>query len=181
MPINMISEFELGQICKIEKGQTGITKAIPGNYPLVTTSSERGTHENYQFSEPSVLIPLVSSSGHGRASIKRLHYQEGKFALGTILCAVTPNDPNVVSAKYLYLYLSLYKDQILVPLMKGAANVSLSIAKIEKIKVPIPEYKKQMALINKFEVIEKLESLVIRSQENLKILKDTVLQESFTK
>lgn len=37
----------------------------------------------------------------GRA-IKRIHYQTGKFALGSILCAVIPNNKKELSAEYLY-------------------------------------------------------------------------------
>lgn len=41
---------KLGDICRIEKGRTGIASAVPGEYPL------------------------VSSSGHGKKSLKNVHY-----------------------------------------------------------------------------------------------------------
>ena len=79
--------IKLGNYCDFIKGAIGIQKAIPGEYPLVVTAENRLSHNEYQFDDTAILIPLVSSTGHGHASINRLHYQEGKFALGTILCA----------------------------------------------------------------------------------------------
>ena len=96
-------KFKLGEICSINKGSTGIKKAKKGKYPLVVTAEERESHNEYQFDAEAVCIPLVSSTGHGHASLKRIHYQEGKFALGTILAAVIPKDKEQISAKYLSL------------------------------------------------------------------------------
>lgn len=80
----------IGECCRIEKGKTPIQKATPGEYPLVVTTSERKTSNTYQFEEPTVCVPLVSSRGHGVASLNEVYYQEGKFALGNILCGITP-------------------------------------------------------------------------------------------
>ncbi|MEY2702904.1 MAG: hypothetical protein RLY43_1542, partial [Bacteroidota bacterium] len=33
-------KVKLGDLCTIEKGKTGIQKAIPGNFPLVVTAEE---------------------------------------------------------------------------------------------------------------------------------------------
>ncbi|MBK9016065.1 MAG: restriction endonuclease subunit S [Saprospiraceae bacterium] len=86
---------KLKEVCRLEKGNTGIMKAIPGDYPIVTMAAERKTHNEYQFDAKAIIIPMVSGSGHGKASINRIHYQEGKFAVGTILCAVIPKDHDV--------------------------------------------------------------------------------------
>lgn len=102
-------KVKLGEICSITKGQTGITKAIPGKYPLVALSEERKSHNEYQFDAEAVIIPLVSSTGHGHASLKRIHFQSGKFALGTILCALIPKQSSEVCAEYLYHYLEQKK------------------------------------------------------------------------
>ena len=123
--------IKLGDYCDIIKGKTGIQKAVPGEYPLVVTAKNRLSHNEFQFDETAILIPLVSSTGHGHASINRLHYQEGKFALGTILCALIIKDSTIINPRFLFIYLSYFKDHLLVPLMKGAANVTLSIKKIK--------------------------------------------------
>lgn len=137
----------LGEVCDITKGKTGIKKAIAGDYPLVTTAEDRSTHNSYQFDCEAVCIPLVSSTGHGHASIKRIHYQAGRFALGSILAAVTPKDPETLSARYLFYYLSTFKDEVLVSLMKGMANVSLTVGKLETVPIFVPAPAKQRELI----------------------------------
>ena len=145
----------LGQICKLEKGKTAIQKAIPGEYPLVVTTSERKTNRTYQFNSPSVCIPLVSSRGHGVASLNQVYYQEGKFALGNILCGVTPIDDEYVNAKYLFYYLNHNKDTLLVPLMRGGANVSLTVDSLERVQVPIPPLRIQHKIVSMLELFEK--------------------------
>lgn len=127
----------LKDFCDVVKGSTGISKAIPGKFPLVVTSEERRTHNEFQFDAKAVIIPLVSSTGHGHASLKRIHYQEGKFAVGSILCAVIPKNPELLNAEFLFHYLFLNKEKELVSRMKGMANVTLPIKEIEKIPIPI--------------------------------------------
>ena len=104
-------KVKLGEVCLIEKGNIGILKAIPGEFPLVVTSEERKTHNEFQFDGEAVIIPLVSGTGHGHASIKRIHFQTGKFAVGSILCAVIPKDKSILSAEFLYRYLDLKKEK----------------------------------------------------------------------
>ncbi|MCZ2130701.1 MAG: restriction endonuclease subunit S, partial [Bacteroidia bacterium] len=83
----------------------------------------------------------------GHASMKRVHYQEGKFALGNILCAVIPNDEKQLHPKYLHLYLQQFKDSLLVPLMKGAANVSLPMNKLADVEIEVPSLERQLEII----------------------------------
>lgn len=83
-------------------------------------------------------MPLVSSRGHGVACLNQIYYQEGKFALGNILCGVTPQNSNFLSAEYLYYYLNFKKDVLIVPLMKGGANVSLTVNALRGVEVVVP-------------------------------------------
>lgn len=147
-------KVKLGDLCIIEKGKTGIQKAIPGDYPLVVTAEERKSHNEYQFDDEAVIIPLVSGTGHGHASIKRLHFQSGKFALGSILCAVIPKDKSVLNAEYLFRFLNLNKKRELVDRMKGMANVTLPIKEIAKIEIPLPSLEKQIEFIEKYALLE---------------------------
>ena len=112
-------KYRLGDICTITKGETGIMKAIPGDYTMVALGEANKTHNEFQFDTKAVIIPLVSSTGHGHASMKRVKYQEGKFALGNILCAVIPKDEKFVLAKYLHIYLHWNREELLVSQMKG--------------------------------------------------------------
>ncbi len=140
-------KYRLGDICTITKGETGIMKAIDGAYTMVTLGETNKTHNAYQFDTKAVIIPLVSSTGHGHASMKRVKYQEGKFALGSILCAVIPKDENFVLAKYLHIYLHWNREELLVSQMKGMANVSLPMNKIADVIVTVPSLEKQKEIV----------------------------------
>ena len=175
-------KVKIGDICKIVKGTTGIASAEPGQYPLVVTAEERKTCSTYQFDCEAVCIPLVSSSGHGKKSLKNVHYQSGKFALGTILCAVIPNNPQELDARYLHQYLQFYKDIVLVPLMKGAANVSLSMKDIATVEFPLPPIERQRELSNLFvslqEKQKELSAEYEKQTEYAKLLRQNILQQA---
>ncbi len=148
----------LATIARIEKGSVGIQKATPGQYPLVTLAKERATSAEYQFDGAAAIVPLISSTGHGHASLKRMHYQEGKFALGNILCAVIPFAPEIISARYLYEYLWAYKEPLLVAKMIGTANVSLTIGKIGETPIPIISPRSQACLHELMVLCDRLET-----------------------
>ena len=175
-------KVRIGDICKIVKGTTGIASAEPGQYPLVVTAEERKTCSSYQFDCEAVCIPLVSSSGHGKKSLKNVHYQSGKFALGTILCAVIPNNPDELDARFLHQYLQFYKDTVLVPLMKGAANVSLSMKDIATVEFPLPPIEKQRELSDLFITLQenqkKLTAETEQQLEYTRLLRQNILQDA---
>ena len=159
-------KYRLGDICTIVKGDTGIMKAIPGAYIMVALGEANKTHNEFQFDTKAVIVPLVSSTGHGHASMKRVKYQEGKFALGNILCAVIPKDVSFVLAKYLHIYLHWNREELLVSQMKGMANVSLSLNKIADVLVIVPSIDKQK------QIVELEEKLVSKELEVVKLLSD---------
>lgn len=76
---NGVEYKKLADCCVLEKGNTPIQKAIPGEFPLVVTTEERKSCNTYQFDKPTVCIPLVPSRGHGVASLNSLYYQEGSL------------------------------------------------------------------------------------------------------
>jgi type I restriction enzyme, S subunit len=161
-------KVKLGDICTIEKGAIGIQKAIPGEYPMVVTGEERKSHNEFQFDDEAVLIPLVSGTGHGHASIKRIHFQKGKFALGNILCAVIPKNKEQVSAEYLYRFLDLNKEDELVARMKGMANVTLPIKEIAQIEIPLPTLKEQNEFVEKYKDLE-IKSELLSTEVNYQL------------
>ena len=163
---------KLGDVCTIEKGTTGIQKAIAGEYPLVVTGEERKSHNEYQFDCEAVIVPLVSGTGHGHASIKRIHFQSGKFALGNILCAIIPKDSNQLLAQYLYRFLDLNKENELVARMKGMANVTLPIKEIAQIEIPLPSIKEQAEFVEMYLELEtKSKSLSSELTHQLSLVK----------
>ena len=118
--------MQLKEIADIDKGKTGIKDAQPGPFPLVVTAEARATCDHFDFEGPAILIPMVSSTGHGDASLKRIHYQEGQYAVGTILAVLRIRNEAEISARFVYQYLSAFKDELLVSRMVGTANVSLT-------------------------------------------------------
>ncbi|MCM8921582.1 MAG: restriction endonuclease subunit S [Candidatus Thiodiazotropha sp.] len=173
---------KLKDICDFQKGETGLAKAEPGDYPLVTTGAERKTCNTFQFDTRAVCIPLVSSTGHGHASLKNVHYQEGKFALGTILVALTAKDAQELNIQFLHLYLFQLKDQVLVPLMSGAANVALSVTKIKSVEIPLPSIERQTEIVEQFKSIvleeNQLKDELTHQQVLLKKLRQQILHEA---
>jgi type I restriction enzyme S subunit len=137
---------------------------------------------NISFEAKAVIVPLISSTGHGHASIKRVHYQEGKFALGNILCALIPNDETQLNGKYLHLYLQQFKENLLVPLMKGAANVSLPMNKLADLEIEVPSFKKAIKIIELAEEAaeykNELEERLIAQDGDVAKLRQAILKEA---
>lgn len=148
----------LGSVARVEKGLTGIKQAQPGPFPLVVTGAERASCDHFDFEGAAAIIPLVSSTGHGHASLNRLHYQEGKFALGTILAAVFPFEPKLVSARFIFEYLSAFKEELLVTRMTGTANVTLSIGRISEVPVPLVDPTIQAQVDELMALLDRLEA-----------------------
>ena len=175
-------KYRLKDLCSITKGATGIMKADGGKYPLVALGEERKQHSEFQFDAKAVIVPLISSTGHGHASMKRVHYQEGKFALGNILCAVIPNNEKQLHPKYLHLYLQQFKDSLLVPLMKGAANVSLPMNKLADVEIEVPSYERQLEIIELEDeasgLKNELEAQLIAQDGDVNKLRQSILREA---
>jgi type I restriction enzyme S subunit len=145
------SKHRIGDLCYLVKGTSPTLKTPPGDYPLVVTASYRRTASTYQLEGPAVCVPLISSTGHGHAALHRVHYQEGRFALASLLVALMPKDPTVCSAKYLYHLLTAKKDDYFVPLMLGTANVSLKEKDIANVEIPIPSLNEQQRIVTRIE------------------------------
>src|SRR5262245_504661 len=119
------SQFRIGDICFLEKGTYPTMKTLPGKYPLVVTAAYRRSATSYQIDGEAVCVPLISSAGHGRATMSRVHYEKGRFALANLLVALIVRDPSVCLPRYLYHLLNHNRERYFVPLMSGVANVSL--------------------------------------------------------
>lgn len=134
-----VSLVRLGDVCDIRGGLSPNLATPPGEFVLVVPAAERRTADHWDFEGRAVCIPLISSAGHGKAEIKRLHYQEGRFALANTMCGAFVKDETRVNPYYLYLFLSAACGDLLVPLMCGATNVTMSIERLRDVLVPIPE------------------------------------------
>ena len=137
-------------LCRIEKGLSPNMATIPGEFQMVVPAPNFKTSEKYDFIGKATCIPLVSSSGHGKADIKRLHFVRGKFALANTMCALFSKDEKVLVPEYLYVYLTFKTNQILVPLMKGATNVTMDIRQLQNLFIPLPSRDIQIKISHKF-------------------------------
>lgn len=175
------SELTLGELCRFEQGTSPTLKTEPGEYPLVVTASYQRSSVEFQFDEPAVCIPLISSTGHGNAALHRVHYQEGKFALANLLVAAIPKPGGPLDAKFLWRYLSAVKDRKLVPLMQGTANVSLKEKDLLGVTIPLPSLAEQQQIVARLDAIEsRLTSAQKLREEQEKGLK-AVLSAAFHK
>ncbi|MEF3063436.1 N-6 DNA methylase [Pandoraea apista] len=128
----------LSELFDIHRGTVGATQAVGGDYICVTTSEEPKRHTEWNFDGEAICVPIVSSTGHGHASIKRIHYVSGKFSAATITAVMLKKKDEKIHVPYVYHYLSAHKDEPLVPLMRGAANVSLNEGRLGKLRIPVP-------------------------------------------
>jgi type I restriction enzyme M protein len=161
----MLDAKSLGEICHIHRGQHSNMSSPPGEFPLVVPAIERKTSADYSFDFKASCIPLVSSSGHGKADIKRLHYQEGKFALADTMCCLEVKNPEEVEMRYIHEYLSNFKDELLVPMMCGATNVTLDENDLRKILIPLPSIEEQRSIVRGILAKEAAEKLQIIREE----------------
>lgn len=143
------------ELCYFEKGKLATQATEEGHFPFIVTAAERKTAPDYQFDAKTVCIPLISSTGHGSATLKRIHYQEGKFALANLLFAAVPNEPEtVLLPKYLYYILDAKREELFCPLMKGTANVAMRMEDAVNIRFPLPPYEKQVEVVKAVEELK---------------------------
>lgn len=169
---------KLSDFCKIEKGASPTLKTPSGRFPLVVTAKDRRTSNSFQFNCESVCVPLVSSTGHGHASIKRIHYQSGKFALANIMSAIIP-DKKKCLPKYLFYILSYEKDSLLVPLMHGSANVSLNPEDLQNVEVFLPPISKQMKIVSILDMLVEIKEKLLKEIEITNSLNDALFFKFF--
>jgi len=142
--VKLIDYFDL---CK---GDQPIEKANPGKYTLVTTGENFESVDRFQFNGEAICVPLISSAGHGKATLNRIYYIKGKFAVGNILVALLPKNNKVITKFYYYLF-SQEKDTLFTNLMYGTSNVSFKIDDCSEIKIPLPSRAEQEQLLEKIE------------------------------
>jgi hypothetical protein len=126
----------LSELFEISKGTIPAASANDGSYTFITSSEEPRRFDQWTKEGEAICIPTVSATGHGHASIKTIHYVNGKFAASTITAVLMKAAP--VHVPFVYYYLLAHKDELLVPLMRGAANVSLSLERLARLRVPVP-------------------------------------------
>ena len=164
--------MRLGDICVIRNGLSPNEATPPGEYTMVVPAEERKTADHFDFEGAAVCIPLVSSSGHGKADIKRLHYQDGEFALASTMAALFVRDSGVILPRYLFILLSAMSTELLVPLMRGATNVTMNIEQLADVVIPVPEVSLQAEVVESeligstVSVLRKTAQLLVNSSKD---------------
>lgn len=148
----------LGDVCDLAKGTSATLKTPPGPYPLIVTGAEASSAASYQFDSEAVCVPLVSSTGHGHASLKRVHYASGRFAVANIVAACTPKPGAGVDMRWLWLYLNHRRNDLIVTRMKGTANVSLSLGALAGVPVDLPPRSEQRRIVHVVEALDQTTS-----------------------
>ncbi|WP_442546159.1 restriction endonuclease subunit S (plasmid) [Arthrobacter sp. KN11-1C] len=138
----------LGELCSLTRGSSPTQKTLPGDYPLIVTGPEPLSSSEFQFDGEAVCVPMVSSTGHGHASLKRVHYASGRFAVANIVTACEVKNPAECGTRFLYIYLQHFKDDLIVPRMQGTANVSLSQRELAQVPVRLPRLGEQRRIVD---------------------------------
>lgn len=138
----------LDDLCAIEKGSSPTQKTPAGPFPLIVTGPSPLTSDSFQFEGEAVCVPLVSSTGHGHASLKRIHLATGRFAVANIIAACVVREDGRCSARFLWHYLQHLKDDLIVSRMKGTANVSLSLRSLGEVPVALPPLSVQHRIVD---------------------------------
>ncbi|NBZ96685.1 MAG: restriction endonuclease subunit M/S, partial [Proteobacteria bacterium] len=146
---------KIADVCKITKGTSSSTTTAPGSYPLILTAAEPKTSESFQLEGPAVCVPLISSTGHGKASLHRIHHVTGKFAVANLLVALQPKDDTELDSEFLYHALNIKRTDI-AGLMKGAANVSMKPDDLAQFEIPLPPLEIQKEIVAEIEGYQKV-------------------------
>ncbi len=168
----------LDELFNIERGAFGAAQADDGEWPFVTTSEEIKRHSLWTHDCEAICIPLVSSTGHGHASLKRIHYISGKFSAASINAILIKKAEEKIYVPYVYFYLLAHKDELLVPLMRGSTNKSIADNRLGRLRIPVPEsIEVQMQVVNDLITeknrITELKQQVEISEHNFSVFFDT--------
>jgi type I restriction-modification system DNA methylase subunit len=127
----------LGDLFEITKGPSAAASALDeGEFPFITSSLAPRRSNSFSFDCQAICIPTVSATGHGHAAIKTIHMVDGKFDASSITAVLALRSPATPISTIFY-YLLVHKDDLLVPLMRGATNKSLNTDRLAELKVPI--------------------------------------------
>jgi len=128
---------KLGDIFDISKGTAAAASALDeGEFPFITSALSPRRSNNFAFEGEAICIPTVSATGHGHASIKTIHLVDGKFDASSITAVLIPKT-NDIPVRTIFYYLLAHKEELLVPLMRGATNKSLNVDRLAELQVPI--------------------------------------------
>ncbi len=159
------------KLIRIFKGKSGAQSTEEGDYPFVVTAENFRTSKDYSFDCKAICVPIVSSTGHGHASVRRLHYIEGKFALANIMCGIEVLNEEDLNPKYLYFILSAMKEEIIASLMTGTSNVSLDKDDLYDVEIPFPDIITQNKIVSsQLKIEDEIKQMQNKIKQHLALL-----------
>ena len=148
-------KYKLKDICEIKSGDF-IHRNKQSNsysYPVYNGGiTNTGYYNQYNFDENSIVI---SSRGANASYINKV---ETKFWAGNSCYVIRPKEN--IYWKYIYYYLKSIEKELLKS-VNNATIPSISKASIEKIEINIPDYNRQVEIVDKIEQYEKLKEEII--------------------
>lgn len=168
---------KLRDIAEIKKGKSSSTKTPEGEYPLVLTAKDRKTSAHYDFDCDAVLVPLISATGHGKADIKNIHLQTGKFAAANLLGVVIP-DRSRVDVRYLHAFIDHTKDHIAKSKMSGSTNVSMKISDLGDVDIVLPPLQLQKKIADEIDNKRKAITHALATIEALERERESILTQA---
>ena len=173
-PTTIINEF--GKIFNLIKGTIQSSKVIEdknGDGVMVTQSRNINDYKkinNWIIDNNNLFIGNIDS---GRKFVIRFYKGKCDYTNLLLLCKIKDNFKEYINIKYIYYYLDSIEDYLTNTYLKGLANKSLDVEKINLMKIPIPSLEVQEEIINycdnNLEVINNLKKII---EDNNKMMKD---------
>jgi type I restriction enzyme S subunit len=169
---------ELGEFVSIKTGKLDANAAVEdGLYPFFTCSRDVYRIDNFAFDCEAIL--LAGNNASGDFNVK--HYI-GKFNAYQRTYVITVKNENEASYRYLYFQL-LAKLKEFKKQSVGSNTKFLKIGMIQGMKIPIPTFTEQEAIVFKLDGLltetQRLETLYQRKIACLDELKKSLLQQAF--
>jgi restriction endonuclease S subunit len=169
-------EVSLKQICKVDWGNTKLTKSSyvkDGEFLAVSAAGADGHINHY---EHEANVPVLSAIG---AQCGRMFYPGARFTAIKNTITLTPKE-NIADGKFLYYLFS----HVELP-QRGAGQPFISKGDIEAFRVTIPEnLEEQRAIVKKldnaFDEIEKIKNQIAIKKDFAVMLRQSLLTESFS-
>lgn len=151
------------QSSKVEEDENGITFVTGAN------SFKKITKQNISFAQGENIF--ISHTGNGdKVPIK---YFDGECNYSDLmsLCVLDKDYKNLISNKYVYLYLLNLKTHIEDIYQKGSCNKSLDIKNFNRMKILMPHIDYQNKIVDTINKLENIEKIL---NEQLELINETI-------
>jgi restriction endonuclease S subunit len=160
---------KLGDVCEIYKGSR-LTKSdiVPGEYPVISHGKHPIGYHN-KFNEGPNTIICATAGTPGYISI----YDHKVWVSDCFII----KQKSLIN-KYVYYYLK-HIEEYLHNLSRGAIQLNLNLTDINNVNIPVIELEKQQEIINQFDDLHKLITLMKKMIEQINELKKNYLSQFF--